>query len=53
MGSVYEATSHARKREVRKSMSSHHSVGAVNSRSMNNREASIKSGTHVSNDDDK
>jgi hypothetical protein len=33
-------------------MSSHHSVGAVNSRSMNNRESSIERGTHVSNDDD-
>jgi hypothetical protein len=52
MGSVYEATSHVSKREVRKGMSSHHSVGAVNSRSMNNRESSIERGTHVSNDDD-
>jgi hypothetical protein len=66
MGSVYEATSHARKRgfaretshdvcnpeENCKGMSSHHSVGAVKTRSMNNRESNIERGTHVSNDDD-
>ena len=66
MGSVYEATSHAHKRGVAretspdvckpeencKGMSSHHSVGAVKTRSMNNRESNIERGTHVSNDDD-
>ena len=68
MGSVYEATSHARSRKRGlaretspdvckaegncKGMSSHHSVGAVKTRSMDNRESNIERGTHVSNDDD-
>jgi hypothetical protein len=33
-------------------MSNHHSVGAVKTRSMDNRESSIERGTHVSNNDD-
>ena len=66
MGSFYEATSHVSKRwfaretspdackpeENSKVLSNHHSVGAVKTRSMDNRESIIERGTHGSNNDD-